>query len=130
MTRSRSSRSDNRPSAARPSMPQENAKPPAGKALSPSCSSASASARSNMVALHDLAGIEQRQNACAIGIQRRVEQDDQMITLETHAPMQIAGVPAELERARVVAGLEAPDLLLAETGDDGAIGVEMQQRAV
>src|SRR3954452_5062571 len=114
MTRSRSSRPDSRPSAARPSIPQENAKPPAGKALSPSCSRASASARSNMVALQHFAGFDQQQNAGAIGLDRRIEQHDEAIVLEAHTPMQIAGVPAELERAGRIARAQPPDLLLAE----------------
>src|SRR4051812_43793806 len=122
MARSRSSRQDSRPSAARPSMPQEKAKPPAGKALAPSWSRASASARSNMVVLHHFAGIDQRQNAGAIGLDRRIEQHDEAIVLEAHTPMQVAGVPAELERAGRIAWAQPPDLLLTEAGNDGAIG--------
>ena len=63
-------------------------------------------------------------------MQRSIEEDHQAILLEADAPVQVAGVPAELQSGLCICGLEAPDGLLAETGDDGTVRIDVEQRAI
>src|SRR5882757_2698063 len=44
--------------------------------------------------------------------------------------MQIAGIPPELERRSLILWPQSPGFLLAEPGDDGAVGREKQQVTV
>src|ERR1700733_5106828 len=91
-----SAASSTSPSAARPSSPQENAKPPAGNALSPNCSISSRVAASSVNDFLHQAGGEHRTQPSAIVLKRTVQQNRQNIVIEAHAPMQVASVPSEL----------------------------------
>src|SRR5436190_14054847 len=113
-----------RPSAMRPSIPQEKAKLPVGKALSPNWSAASRPAVSVAIDFLDAAFGDEGSDARAVVGERAVEEDDETAGLEADPPMQVSGAPAKGERRLSTGRPQAPNLRRADAHDHRSRMVE------